>query len=337
LGARLKREDLDRLATTLAIMNIVALGFGAIEYVYGVDAVVPQNRNTQLIFITRDVQGAGETHFRIPSIFANAHMYGGTMGLSVPFIAHGLELGGRSRLICWLGIGAAGLSVFLCGSRMPVVVMMVASAYVLVTLRARWTTLLAVAVAAIAIAQVVLHVERMQRFETLGDTDMVEGRIAGSVNESFFTAMLTYPMGAGLATAFGTNIPYFLLSIARPSIGIENEYGRILLEEGIPGLIMWLGFIWVSLTNRVRESVASPAANSFGHAVLVMSWGASLVGAGLLCGIPSTAFLMLLSGMRLAVPAEAQARRGLRNIARAPERFGKRVPARANLPARSLS
>jgi len=43
LGARLKREDLDRLAPAVAILNCVALGFAALEYFFGVETFVPHN------------------------------------------------------------------------------------------------------------------------------------------------------------------------------------------------------------------------------------------------------------------------------------------------------
>src|SRR5260370_17001383 len=71
---------------------------------------------------------------------------------------------------------------------------------------------------------------------------MVSERIAGSVNMGFFEAAATYPFGNGLGGG-GTSIPYFLQNRIEKPVIIENEYARILLEQGLVGLALWVAFI----------------------------------------------------------------------------------------------
>ena len=74
---------------------------------------------------------------------------------------------------------------------------------------------------------------------------MVSERIGESVNDSFFDVISQHPLGRGLAGG-GTSIPYFLREDREPAQIIENEYARIALEQGLPGLMIWLLFlVWV--------------------------------------------------------------------------------------------
>ena len=314
IGARLRAEDLDRIAVVLAILNIVALGFGLYEFFFGVDSVFPLNRMTELIFRSHDIVADGVSHYRIPGPFSSAHAYGGIMAWSIPFLMHNVEKGGPKRILAWVGVGAAAVGVFLCGARSPVVILVGTTAYVLVTLRARWGTLLAVAICTVGVAYLVMHVERFQRFETLADTDMVEGRVAQSMNLSLIDALVQYPLGAGLASAFGTSIPFFLQDIARPCIGIESEFGRILIEQGLIGLALWIAFMVLSVTRRVTVRETSPLALSFGYATVLVTWLMGFIGAGLLAAIPATTFLFLFSGMRLAQPLAVTAKHSVRHV-----------------------
>ena len=86
------------------------------------------------------------------------------------------------------------------------------------------------------IGWVVSSEERLQRFMTLKDTDSVSDRIGISVNKGFLERAIEYPLGNGLGGG-GTSLPYFLQDkVVRP-VAIESEYGRIMLEQGIPGFL----------------------------------------------------------------------------------------------------
>ena len=64
--------------------------------------------------------------------------------------------------------------------------------------------------------------------------------------------MRTYPLGNGLGGG-GTSVPYFLQDRIRNVVVMENEYARILLELGIPGLCMWGVFIGWIFTRAQRQ------------------------------------------------------------------------------------
>ena len=51
----------------------------------------------------------------------------------------------------------------------------------------------------------------------------------------------------------GTSIPYFLQDRVKDPVGMENEYGRILLETGIPGLMIWLIFIFWTVAHTMPD------------------------------------------------------------------------------------
>ena len=84
--------------------------------------------------------------------------------------------------------------------------------------------------------------ERLQRFLTLRDTEALVERIGWSINTSLIEAVVEYPLGNGLGGG-GTSIPYFLQDRIRHPVLLENEYARIVLELGLPGLGLWLVFL----------------------------------------------------------------------------------------------
>jgi hypothetical protein len=308
LGARMTREDADVLAPGIAILNLLALGVAVLEYVYGVEAFVPESAATKLIYQSHDIMTSGGNFYRIPSMFASSHLYGGTMVVSVPFVAHGLESGRNVRILSWAGLGAAVVGTFLCGARLPVVMLAAATAYVLGSLRMRFSTIFAFALAAGAVAYLVTNLERFQRFTTLSDGALVRDRIGLSVSLSFFDVLGQYPFGVGLASAFGTSIPYFLQDTPgiRGQIGIENEYGRIVLEEGIAGLALWVSFIVYSTIKRREVLEVAPTADAYIQAIVALTWLIAVLGCGTLYSVPTTVMVFIGLGIRLATaPARA--------------------------------
>jgi hypothetical protein len=131
---------------------------------------------------------------------------------------------------------------------------------------------------------------------------------------SFFDAMGAYPFGAGLASAFGTNVPFFLHDLANEPIGIESEYGHTLIEQGIIGFLLLFAFVLWALSRVNAPQIMSKAASSFAAASVVLSWGIGAMGVGLLSGVPASAFLLLLTGMRIASPPTKKAQLALRHV-----------------------
>src|SRR5262249_38695577 len=131
-------------------------------------------------------------------------------------------------------------------ARSPVVVFAVATVVAWVV--ARFHPVIGAAAAALIGLGIVVGgtSERLQRAISLEDTEVVTDRVRASASASFLELMADYPAGAGMGSSYGTSIPYFLADRAPKSIGLENEYSRILVDQGLLGLGLWLAFlIWL--------------------------------------------------------------------------------------------
>jgi hypothetical protein len=301
IGARLRRRDMLGLAQWIAVLNVGAALFAAVEFVVGIEPFFPRNAVTDLIYRSGDI--AEFTAYRIPSTFANAHAFAGTMVGTLPLLigAWLQPLDRRRRLLLSAAIGLTVLSIFATGARLPVVLLfalafvVVFSSHVKVIHKVRWLLV------ALVVAYVVSGQERLQRFLTLRDSSYVTERIAGSVNLGIADVAMQYPLGNGLGGG-GTSIPYFLQDRVRNVVAIENEYARILLEQGIPGLLVWMAFLcWVFTRQANPPGQAWFLARRLGWAWCVGAFATGLLGTGLLTSIPATALLLLTVGW-IAVP-----------------------------------
>lgn len=307
LGSRLKGSDLLELSKGLVVLNLLALAFAAGEYFLGVPRFYPMNAVTEIIYASTDVAGG---MFRIPATFVNAHGYGGTMASSIPFLVGGWKEGKtrQARQFALIGITAALLGVLMSATRQNFII---AAALVIATL---WTghmktssRVLFVLLIGIIFSVAVTN-ERFGRFKSLADTDYVGERISGSVNRSFLETLLEYPMGNGLGGG-GTSIPYFLQGQVRNPIGMENEYARILCEQGILGLTIWLSFIvwFLSCGPQIFNKSAWSTSRRLVWCLSVLDLGIGMIGLGMLTAIPGTAIMLLGMGWT-AVPMAADVR-----------------------------
>lgn len=298
-GAWLGDSGRRQLALTISIMNLVALAFASAEFSMGVEAFYPRNESTEIIYKSQDI--AGE-NFRIPAIFANAHSYGGTMAMSLPWILGGLFQKARNPLETYLlgaGLVAAGIGVFLCGARVPVVLAGLMLGLGLMTRRLSLPGLVFLSVAVVVLYNMVQGEERMQRFATLQDTEAVAGRIGVSVNEHFLDLLAEYPFGNGLGGG-GTSIPFFLQHLVYNPVGLENEYSRVLVEQGVVGLLIFLGFVLWFFT-RVLDSREEcyPTRRLLWYSAAI-TLASSSIGVGLMTSIPGTSMVFLAIGFASA-------------------------------------
>jgi hypothetical protein len=303
LASRLSESEFRGVGVGLALLNLVSFGFGFAEYTIGVEAFYPMSPVTEIIYRSRD---AGGGNYRIPATFANAHSYAGAMVSTLPvlFTITGLSYAPNwQKLFCIAGATTAMFGVLFANTRTNFVL----SGFVLVTFllmgKMRFT-LKALLVSVIGIVIVVaLSNERFQRFRSLENTDMVAGRIAGSVNRSFIEVLTEYPMGNGLGGG-GTSVPHFLAHQVRHAISVENEYARIALELGIPGLILWVSFIaWLLIrgfTNYPNDPWKS--GRRLVWLLLTFGFGMSLIGTGMLTGIPGTMMTFIWAGWLITKP-----------------------------------
>jgi hypothetical protein len=305
IGASLRETDVSVVARALAVLNLVALGFGLGEYFLGLELFYPHNAITELIFHS---QVAGYTAYRIPATFSTAANYGGAMVASVPFLAGfwGSSTASFSdKVLVLAGLFGAALGTFLCASRSPVVLLLLLAVLIAFHLRSRLGYLvLAVGVAGV-VAYIVSGEERMQRFATLRDPNMVMERISVSANLGMVDILLEYPLGAGLGSAFGTNIPPILAHLRHEQFGAENEYVRIGLEQGLAGLALWIAFvIWLLIRGRRLASPGGALGPTLMYAFVFLSWATAFLGTGSLAAIPFSIMLLMQMGILGRAPQE---------------------------------
>jgi hypothetical protein len=151
---------------------------------------------------------------------------------------------------------------------------------------------------------VALTNDRLQRFRSLEDTSYVSERVAGSVNRSFIDVLVEYPLGNGLGGG-GTSIPHFLEGQLNRPVAVENEYARIALELGIPGLLLWLSFVFWILTRGFRSYPEDPwnGARRVTWVLLFINFAAAMIGVGMMTSIPGTMSLMMWCGWLVTKPA----------------------------------
>jgi hypothetical protein len=304
IGAMCDDQQLRKVAFWLAALNIVAFAFAGGEYFLGIARFLPHNASTAIIYFSKDVAIGDQTAYRIPSTFVNPAGYGGVMVLSLPLLIGAwarVEESTWNRVFFAVGIAVAVLGVFMCASRSQAALMIVLGVVVSLSFRVRVTAYLAWAAIAATVGWLVVTSPRLQRFTTLQDTSYVQVRIRGSVNEGFLEQAANYPLGNGLGGG-GTSIPYFLQDRLVNSVIIENEYARIMTELGIPGLLIWISFIfWVFTRAAPRRSDPWFIGRRLAYVASLMFLGTGVIGLGLLTWVPGTAMLMFLIGW-IAVP-----------------------------------
>lgn len=301
LGARLAREEVARLTLWLAVFNLVVFGFAVSEFFLGVERFYPRNEVTALIYRSRDIHtDTVLAAFRIPATFGNSASYGATMVATIPLLL-GLwiqrdRIRYRLRSFLMLAIIVSGLGVFLAASRLNIMTLgVIVLATVLsgrfgVAGRLAWIGMIG------CVAWIVSMEERLfQRILTLSPDTIIE-RLSWSVNWTLVDFALQYPLGNGLGGG-GTSIPFFLQHLIRDPRSIENHYGAILLEQGVPGLFLWLSFIAWALTRRTTRATDPWY---FGRRLLWLTvalfFGQGVIGQGLLTAVPTSALLMLVLG-----------------------------------------
>jgi len=310
IGCQLKHKDLRQFSFGLVFLNFLALTFGVLEYFDGIERFFPVNEVTRIMYASGDVAGG---HYRIPSLFSSAHAFAGSMVNTLPLLfgawAQPKESASRKTLLL-CGMGAALGGVLLSSTRTHFVnaafLMTVALFSSKISLRKR-----AIFVAVLAIVGVIAATnDRFGRFKTLSDSELVTDRINGSVNRSFFEILSDYPLGNGLGGG-GTSMPYFLEGQIRNPVASENEYARILAEQGIIGLLIWFGFIGWCMSRKATACLPSTwrPARRLMWFWLSFTFVAEALGNGLLTAIPQTFLFLLCVGWAVTSPQKEEAPR----------------------------
>ncbi len=297
LGARLMPEERYKLALWLAGLNLVALVFAVAQFFIGVPAFFPRNQMTRIIYLSKDV--LENSTYRIPSCFANAHAFGGTMVATVPFIAGALlQKHKRSwQLHLFIsGLAAAVLGVLFSATRVSFVAISILILVLTFSIKSRIGYAFGWVVILISIALFASGEARLHRVVDLQNTEFVKERMVGSINMSFFELAAQYPFGNGLGGG-GTSIPYFLQGRIQNPVLMENEYARILLEQGIFGLCLWVAFIvWLLSQYQGNRFDSWYQGRQLAWCACALTFGIGLLGIGLFASVPQTCLLLMTAG-----------------------------------------
>lgn len=321
VGAMIDGAGARRIAVGLSVLSLIELAFAIAEIELGVPRFYPRNEVTQIIYRSTDVMVGATSTYRLPGTFVQAAAFGGQMASVIPLLLGAMvreRRGSPTRYLLLAAIGASAVCVFLSASRTSAVLLFVLALAATFSGRVRnfpwfgWIALIAIVTVLIAASP------RMRRFISLDNTQYVKTRISGSVNESIFQLALEYPLGNGLGGG-GTSLPYFLQPLLRNQVMIENEYGRLMLEQGLPGLALWLAFIVWALS-RPLPSDRDPwqLGKWLARGCLGFSFVMAQTGTGLLTAIPGTALLLFYMGW-IVVPNLVGAPGARRPVARAAE------------------
>ena len=272
----------------------------------GLTRFFPYSAVTALIYGSLDVAGG---FYRIPATFVTSHGYGGMMVATIPFLI-GIwdqSVNGKIRLLALLGTAAALIGVLLSATRLNFAIGVVLVGVAIWNGRMKASRRAVFALLIVGMMVLALKNERLTRFKSLSDSDYVEERISGSVNRGFLEILIEYPLGNGLGGG-GTSIPYFLQGLVRNPISMENEYARILSEQGVIGLLLWIGFL-VWFFSRFKAVFGKGPWATGRRLILVLTISeliTGLIGTGMLTAIPGTAMLLLGIGF-VATPMRSEA------------------------------
>src|SRR6266436_7427632 len=297
IGARLTDVERYDMALWLAVLNLGAFAFATTEFFTGLESFFPHNEITRLIYLSKDV--ASYSAYRIPATFLGSHAYAGSMVMSLPLCVGALQQTRKEafrKVILVAGIIASLLGVLMAASRLHFVTAAIIVLVAVFSMKSRVRHLLGWVLILSGISWLAFGEERLQRFTELQNTQMVSERVIGSVNMGFFELAATYPFGNGLGGG-GTSIPYFLRDRIERPIGMENEYARIMLEQGVLGLGLWLAFIsWLVTRPGLAKSDPWFYGNRLAWVTCAVYFGTGLIGTGLLTSIPQTCLLLLNVG-----------------------------------------
>ena len=322
VGAMLDGSDMRKIAFGLALLSLIEIVFALAEAQFGVTRFYPMNAIDEIIYKSMDVAVGATTAFRIPGTFVQAAALGSNMAASLPLLLGAMiqeRRGASRRKLLLIATGVSALGVFLSASRSEATLLFVLALAATFSGRIKnfpwfgWVALLAVVGTLVAVSP------RMQRFVTLENTSYLKNRVSSSVNSSFLTLAWEYPLGNGLGGG-GTSMPYFLQSELHDPVMIENEYGRIMLEQGLPGLAIWLWFIFWILTRPLPQATDPWYLGKWlARVLLFFCFMTAPTGLGLLTSIPGTALLLLFAGW-IAIPNVTPATaRAVRREAPAPK------------------
>jgi hypothetical protein len=300
VGARADAKSCAQIGKWLAVLNLLVLIFGLLEYVNGVEQFYPRNVRTAIIY--RSDAGVTE-NLRIPGTFVNAQSYGAAMVISLPFLLMAY-LQKPSQTWFWILVGgtaAAVIGLLLSACRAPMAIL--GAAFFLVCVRdpsiitKGAVTKLILVMVFVAAWFVRNGDERVNRFKEIGEVKVVQNRLGNPmvVVEYSGKILAQNPMGKGIAN--GVSIPYFLTNeVEKEALEEhpESEYIHITVTQGFVGILIWLSFlVWFALRPLPRGNLVL----LFMHSLALMEYVCGIWGVGISFSIPLSAVLYFIMGM----------------------------------------
>jgi hypothetical protein len=301
VGAILDFRCIRLVALCISFLNIFAFLVALAEYVIGVDKIFPENEATKIVLHSNDIAGG---HHRIPSTFTNAHTYAAAMVSSIPWILMHLfrsKNNDRSwiKIIEYCGILVAVLGVFVAGPKTPAVLLFLMLGLTLLFGRIGLQGILALVLIGSISAYFINTNERFQRFTEVSDLDGVVKRMEVSVNSSFLDILLDNPVGDGMGSG-GTSLPGFAQNLLTTYEGrkyLENEYSRVILEQGWVGLAIFLSFaVWIIRIKPNPKSDMSLGRVCF-WVLAILNFSIAWMGIGMMSVVPGTALFFMGIGL----------------------------------------
>jgi hypothetical protein len=331
--------DLDRLLKVSLIVGIVISGLGIAQSVLGVGFLSPEDTDAELYGLSHLVRYSPITHqevFAPSSVFVSAGRFSFYLILLwiLAMGAQGYFLLARKTysMYSFLGIGVITVAVMVTGTRTPFV-FVIGSVFVMTAAflwGAPWRW-----------GQGHRLVKALRRGFLIGGLGlilMVEifPTVIGG-NWSFFTETLAfsgqgseltartwdYPMrnltgaieegalltGHGIGmSSLGMQYVSRFLDEPPPAYGVESGYGAVIVEMGIPGLLLW--FLWVGVllwqgwkvVRNLRETVYFPLAFAIWWYAVVSLVLLMYFGMQFYQNFVNNAYLWLLTGVLYRLP-----------------------------------
>jgi hypothetical protein len=143
-------------------------------------------------------------------------------------------------------------------------------------------------------------------------TSQLSWRAWGYPAQEFAGAFSRFPnwhLGYGTGTcSLGGQYLTRILGVDSPGVGVESGYGNLVLEMGIPGLMLWV--VWTvalivsawKITRQLRHSAVFPVALSIFCFALILLFGTMAQSLTGYQNFVSNAYLWLLTGVLFHLP-----------------------------------
>ena len=242
------RLQIERFLLLIVLCAVPSSLYGAYQYNRGYSHLKDLSPNFSYV----DKFAAGDS-VRAMSTFSHPGMFGATMAMAALLMIGGVlftRRGATWRAILLFAGGLCVLGMAASGGRTPVFGLAAAALVMMVMLRGARAVPVFVAASLVSVF-VVGHLlsssDRLRISHVPVDRESVVGRVSAPFYAGLAQA-LDRPFGSGVATGIGVGRGAALVGgdvniSSEANSWVENEYGRVLKELGVPGFILYCWLI----------------------------------------------------------------------------------------------